>query len=90
MLHHLITQAVHEPICFGKEKVLTAREVTMAIGRLKSGKAAGEDEIILKMLKALNSEGNSLANSSVSSCVKVWQITKRMADRRDHPNIQER
>jgi len=25
----------------------------------------------------------------VSSCVKVWQNTKRMADRRDHPNIQE-
>jgi len=35
----------HEPICFGEEKVFTAREVATAIGRLKSGKAAGEDEI---------------------------------------------
>jgi len=47
----------HEPICFGKEEVFTAREVTTAICRLKSGKAAGEYEIRPDMLKAFNSEG---------------------------------
>jgi len=84
-----INDDTHEPICFGKEEVFAAREVATAIGRLKSGKAAGEDEIRPKMLKALNSEG-ILWLTSVSSCVKVWQNTKRMADSRDHPNIQER
>jgi len=34
----------HELICFGKEEVFTVREIAAAIGRLKSGKAAGEDE----------------------------------------------
>jgi len=53
-----INDDAHEPICFGEEEVFTARKVAAAIGRLKSGIAAGEDEI-------------------------------RMADRRDHPNIQE-
>jgi len=47
----------HEPICFGEEEFFTAREVAAAIGRLKSGKPAGEDEIRPEMLKALNSEG---------------------------------
>jgi len=47
----------NEPICFGKEEVFAAREVTTAISRLKSGKAAGEDEIRPEMLKVLNSEG---------------------------------
>jgi len=47
----------HELICFEEEKVFTAREVTVAIGWLKSGKAAGEYEIRPEMLKALNSEG---------------------------------
>jgi len=37
--------------------VFTAREVAATIGRLKSGKAAGEDEIRPDMLKALYSEG---------------------------------
>jgi len=47
----------HEPICFGEENVFTASKVTAAIGRLKSGKAAGEENIRPEMLKALNSEG---------------------------------
>jgi len=46
----------HELICFGKEEDFTAK-VAAAIGRLKSGKVAGEDEIRPEMLKALNSEG---------------------------------
>ena len=41
----------------GKEEVFTAAEAAMAIKETKSGKAAGEDEIRLKMLKALNGEG---------------------------------
>jgi len=35
----------------------TASQVAAAIGRLKSGKAAGEDKIRPEILKALNSEG---------------------------------
>jgi len=46
----------YEPICFRKEEVFTAREITAAIGWLKSGKAASED-VRPEMLKALNSEG---------------------------------
>jgi len=34
-----------ELICFGEEEVFTAREVTVVLCQLKSGKAAGEDEI---------------------------------------------
>ena len=47
------TQEIH----FGEEAVLTASEVSTAIKALKSGKAAGEDEIRPEMLKALNREG---------------------------------
>ena len=41
---------------FGKEEVFTLTEVVAVIQGLKSGKAAGEDEIRLEMLKALNGE----------------------------------
>jgi len=47
----------YEQICFGEEEVFTGREITTAIDRLKSGKAAVEVEIRPEMLKALNSEG---------------------------------
>ena len=40
-----------------EEKVFTAAEVTMAIKGIKSGKAAGEDEIRHEMLKVLTGEG---------------------------------
>ena len=41
----------------GKDKVFTAAEVAMAIKGIKSGKAAGDDEIIPKLLKVLTEEG---------------------------------
>ena len=40
----------------GEEEVFTAAEVTTAIKRIKSGKAAGENEIRPEMLKALIGE----------------------------------
>ena len=43
----------HEVTHLGEDKVFTAAEVA----RIKSGKAAGEDEIIPEMLKALTGEG---------------------------------
>jgi len=46
----------HEPTCFEEEEVFTAREFAAAIGRLKSEKAAREEEIRPEMMKALNSE----------------------------------
>ena len=47
------TQEIH----FGEEAVLTVSEVSTAIRGLKSGKAAGEDEIRPEMLKALTGNG---------------------------------
>jgi len=47
----------HEPICFEEKEFFTASEVATAIGRLKSGKVAAEDEIRPEMLKALDSKG---------------------------------
>ena len=41
----------------GEEEVFTAAEAATAIKRMKSGKAAGEDEIRPDMLKALTGEG---------------------------------
>ena len=42
---------------FGEEDVFTASEVATAIKRIKSGKAAGKNEIRPEMLKALTGEG---------------------------------
>ena len=41
----------------GEEEVFTAAEVTTAITGIKSGKAAGEDEIRPEIMKALTGEG---------------------------------
>ena len=41
----------------GEDEVFTAAEVATAIKGIKSGKAAGENEIRLEMLKALTGEG---------------------------------
>ena len=48
-LWHTRSDSLH----LAKEKVLTAAEVAIATKELKSGKAAGEDEIRPEMLKAL-------------------------------------
>jgi len=47
--------------------------VAMAIGRLKSGKAAGEDEIRPEMLKVLNSEGIFWLTRV---CQVAWKFSK--------------
>ena len=44
-------------IDFRKEEVFTLTEMAVAIRGLKTGKAAGEDEIRPEMLKALNEKG---------------------------------
>ena len=62
--------------------------VAITIQGLKYEKAAGEDKIRLKMLYALNREG--IVNMGVSGGVKIRKNTKRLADRCDHFNIQER
>ena len=61
----------------GEEEVFTAAELTTAITGIKSGKAAGEDEIRTKMLKALTGEG-ILWLTSV--CQVAWKFGKTPRD----------
>ena len=51
-----MTRDTQEEIHFGEKKFFTAAEVATAIKGIKYGKAAGEDEIRLDMLKALTGE----------------------------------
>ena len=51
------TRDTHEVTHLGEDKVFTAAEVATAVKGIKSGKAAGEDEIRPEMLKALTGEG---------------------------------
>ena len=51
------TRDTHEVTHLGDDEVFTAAEVATASKRIKSGKAAGEDEIRPEMLKALTEEG---------------------------------
>ena len=64
-------------IHFGEEELLTTAEVATAIRRLKSEKAAGEDEIRSEMLKALNAEG-ILWLTRV--CQVAWKLGKTPKD----------
>ena len=65
-------------IDFGKEDVFTLTEVAAAIRGLKSGKAAGEDEIRPEMLKALNGEG---VRWLTRGCQVAWKLGKTPEDR---------
>ena len=51
-----LTRDTHEVTNLGEDKVFTAAEVATEIKGIKSGKAAGEDEIRPKMLTALTGE----------------------------------
>ena len=51
------TRDTHEVTHLGEEEAFIAAEVATAIKGIKCRKAAGKDEIILKMLKALTGEG---------------------------------
>ena len=62
------TRDTHEVIHLGEEEVFTAAEVATAIKGIKSGKAAGEDEIRPEMLKTLTGEG-------ILRLTRVWQVT---------------
>ena len=62
-----------DTIDFRKEEVFTLTEVAAAIRGLKSRKAAGEDEIRPKMLKALNEEG---LRWLTRVCRVAWKLAK--------------
>jgi len=56
----------------GEEEVFTAREIAAAIGRLKFVKSSWWRWNQTRDVESVEQWRNSLANSSVSSCVEVW------------------
>ena len=71
------TRDTHKVTHLGEDEVFTAAEVATAIKGIKSGKAAGEDEIRPEMLKALTGEG-ILWLTRV--CQVVWKFGKTPRD----------
>ena len=73
-------------IDFGKEEGFTLTEVAAAIREMKSGKAAGEDEIRHEILKTIE-RWSALVDTGVSGGVETWKNTKRLADKFYHSYI---
>ena len=66
-----------DTIDFGKEEVFTSTEVAAAIRGLKSGNAAGKDEIRPEMLKAFNGER---VRWLTRVCQVAWKLGKTPKD----------
>ena len=71
------TRDTHKVTHLGEDKVFTAAEVATAIKWIKSGKAAGEDEIRPEMLKALTGEGIFWLTRV---CQVAWKLGKTPRD----------
>ena len=67
-----------DTIDYGKEEIFTLTKAAVAIRGLKSGKAAGEDEILPEMLKVLNREG---VRSPTRVCQVAWKLGNTPKDR---------
>ena len=65
-------------------KGFTLTEVEAATHRLKSGKAAGEDEIQPEMFDGIERGRSTLVDKGITSGVGTWKSAKRLAERNDH------
>ena len=72
------TRDAYEVTHLGEEEIFTAAEVATAIKGIKSGKAAGEDEIRPELLKALTGEEIQWLTRV---CQVAWKFGKTPRDR---------